>query len=663
MANILAEMAGAAADAALKLHPIAHSHFGEHMTNLPVIIGFGGISSAGRSSGFHAYRRTVLESLPTAAQDHTVRALAAMMGLVKHDGTAYVTPDGARLDEAAVAPRFRQQVLDQTLIRRLEPQYFDADRMSVQLNFEIGPDQGGPTTFSTRTSELPDPLPAGWRVLGSADGHTRIEISAPAEVRIESHRKLPVQSAGQLPTGFDPAALYPSRFHPRGLQMTIIAASDAAKSIGIDWERIIARLRPDEISVYAASAMAQLDQHGTGGMLQARLRGGRVSSKQLPLGLNTMPADFVNAYVLGNVGCTGAIAGACASFLYNLRLAVEDIQSGRRRLAVVGNSEAPLVPEVIEGYNAMSALATDDAVAKLDGASVPDWRRASRPFGENCGFVLGESGQYIVLCDDALALELGAEIFGAVPEVFVNADGYKKSISSPGPGNYITLAKAVAAMRSLLGEETVRQRSFIQAHGSSTPQNRVTESKIFDEVAKAFGIHAWPVTALKAFVGHSLAPASADQMINTLGVFHHGILPGIKTTPAIADDVHRERLDITLKDLELGERATIGFLNSKGFGGNNATGVVLSPQITARMLEKRHGAATYKAYLGRTEAAREAAAAWDEACCRGPMKPIYRFGDDLIDEDKIEIDAHALRLPGLANAVDLDLPNRYPDMV
>lgn len=633
------------------------------MTSLPVIIGFGGISSAGRSSGFHAYRRTVLESLPAAAQDHTVRALAAMMGLVTHDGTAYVTRDGERIEEAAVAGRFRRHVLDHSLIRRLEPQYFDADRMSVQLNLELGPEGDRPAVVTTRSRELPDPLPAGWRVLDTVDGLTRIEIVGPADVRLESHRKLPVQSAGQLPTGFDPAALYPSRFHPRGLQMTIIAASDAAKSIGIDWDRIIARLRPDEISVYAASAMAQLDQHGTGGMLQARLRGGRVSSKQLPLGLNTMPADFVNAYVLGNVGCTGAIAGACASFLYNLRLAVEDIQSGRRRLAVVGNAEAPLVPEVIEGYHAMSALATDDAVAKLDGAGVPDWRRASRPFGENCGFVLGESGQYVVLCDDSLALELGAEIFGAVPEVFVNADGYKKSISSPGPGNYITLAKAVAAMRSLLGEDTVRHRSFIQAHGSSTPQNRVTESRIFDEVAKAFGIESWPVTAVKAFVGHSLAPASADQMINTLGVFHHGILPGIKTSPAVAGDVHRERLDIRLSDLELGERGAIGFLNSKGFGGNNATGVVLSPEITRRMLDRRHGAAAVAAWQQRAEAAREAAAAWDEACCRGPIRPIYRFGDDLIDEEKIEIDAHALRLPGIANAVDLDIPNRYPDMV
>ena len=632
------------------------------MIRLPVIIGFGGVSAAGRSSGFHAYRRTVLDSLPTAARDHTLRALAAMMGLVRHDGSGYLTPNGERLHDRDLLGAFRQHILDHTLIRRLEAQYFDADRMSVQLNFDVGPDGATPFVFATRTGELPDPLPAGWRVIGSADGRTRIEVTAAAELRVESHRRLAAQAAGQLPTGFDPAALYASRFHPRGLQMTIVGASDAVKSVGIEWERLISRVAPDQVSVYASSAMAQLDQHGTGGMLQARLRGGRVSSKQLPLGLNTMPADFVNAYVLGNVGCTGAIAGACASFLYNLRLGVEDIQSGRRRLVVVGNAEAPLVPEVIEGYNAMSALATDEALAKLGGGTV-DHRRASRPFGENCGFVLGESGQYFVLCDDELALEVGAEIYGAVPDVFVNADGYKKSISSPGPGNYITLAKAVASVRSLLGEDAVRHRSFVQAHGSSTPQNRVTESRIFDEVAKAFDIRQWPVTAIKAFVGHSLAPASADQLVSTLGVFHHGILPGIKTTPALAADVHRQRLDIVLADLELGERAEIGFLNSKGFGGNNATGAILAPAVAERMLARRHGAQAMQAWRVRREATREAAAAWDEACCRGPLKPVYRYADDRPDEERIALDAHSVRLSGIANAVDLDLPNRYDDMV
>ncbi|MEN9728616.1 MAG: hypothetical protein RL434_2982, partial [Pseudomonadota bacterium] len=491
------------------------------MTRLPLIIGFGGIGPAGRSSAHHAYRRTVLDSLPAAQRDHTLRALAAMMGLVKFQDGAFKTQGGETLAEADIAPRFRQHILDHTLIRRLEPQYFEGDRMSVQVNLKMQPADGKAVTFSTRADDLPSPLPTGWTVHPQTDGSVTVEMHAPAEFRVESHRKIAVQSAGQLPTGFDPAALYASRFHPRGLVMTIIAASDAVRSVGIPWHTLMHHLRPDEVSVYASSAMAQLDQHGTGGMLQARLRGGRVSSKQLPLGLNTMPADFVNAYVLGSVGCTGAIAGACASFLYNLRLAVEDIQSGRRRLVVVGNAEAPLVPEVIEGYHAMSALATDEQLCKLDGVSVPDYRRASRPFGENCGFVLGESAQYFVLCDDELALTLGADIHGAVPEVFVNADGFKKSISSPGPGNYITLAKAVAAMRGMFGDRAVREQSFVQAHGSSTPQNRVTESRIFDEVAKAFGIEHWPITAVKAYLGHSLAPASADQMVSTLGVFAH----------------------------------------------------------------------------------------------------------------------------------------------
>lgn len=74
--------------------------------------------------------------------------------------------------------------------------------------------------------------------------------------------------------------------------------------------------------------MGQLDDYGFGGMLQSRLKGHRVSAKQCPLGLNSMCADFLNAYVLGSVGHTSATLGACATFLYNLNAAVEDIKAG-----------------------------------------------------------------------------------------------------------------------------------------------------------------------------------------------------------------------------------------------------------------------------------------------------------------------------------------------
>src|SRR5690606_23606447 len=212
-------------------------------------------------------------------------------------------------------------------------------------------------------------------------------------------------------------------------------------------------------------------------------------------------------------------------------------------------SEAPITPEVMEGYSTMGALATDAALLELDrhkNLSQPDHARACRPFGENAGFTLAESAQFTVLCDDELAIELGANILGSVNDVFVNADGYKKSIASPGVGNYITVAKAVAATRNIIGDEGLRRRSYVQAHGTGTPQNRVTESHILNMVAETWGIERWPVAALKSYIGHSLASSAGDQIASSLGLWQYGVIPGILNTEKVADDVEQARLDILL---------------------------------------------------------------------------------------------------------------------
>jgi len=140
----------------------------------------------------------------------------------------------------------------------------------------------------------------------------------------------------------------------------------------------MSKVDPDQVAVFASSGLGQTDDNGIGGYMQARLKSGRPTSKQMALGLNSMPADFVNAYVCGSVGTTGATTGACASFLYNLRLGVDDIKAGRHRVAICGCSEAPVTPEAMEGFAAMSALGTDERLAKLDGVEVADHRRASQ---------------------------------------------------------------------------------------------------------------------------------------------------------------------------------------------------------------------------------------------------------------------------------------------
>ncbi|MEC9247917.1 MAG: beta-ketoacyl synthase [Pseudomonadota bacterium] len=627
------------------------------MKPLPVIVGFGGFNAAGRASFHHSYHRTIYQSLSPKVQRQTICSLAALMGLARLVHGSLEKNDGAPLTDRDFR-LLEENVLNGSLVRQISLKHFDHNAVSQTIGVP-----GNNATIRLAISEIPERLPDGWSVAEKKSDYATIRISNSNSAKAEISYPLSVQSGGQLPDGFDLASLYKSRFHPRGLQLAIVGASDAIQSIGIDWNDIKRIVKLDDIGVYSASAMAQLDSHGTGGMLQARLKGKRVSSKQLPLGLNTMPADFINAYVLGNIGATGANAGACATFLYNLRLAVEDIQEGRRKVVVVGNAESPLEPEVIEGFAAMSALATDADLKKIDASDRPDYQRASRPFGENCGFTLGESGQYFVLMDDALAIELGANIHGSLLPVFVSADGFKKSISAPGPGNYITLAKAVSAAQNVFGSKIVRKRSFLQAHGSSTPQNRVTESRVFDTVAKAFDIHDWPVTAVKAFVGHSLAPASADQLTNALGVLREKVLPGIKTINAVAPDVFDERLTVAIKDIQLGEDAQLCFLNSKGFGGNNATGTVIAPELTESMLKNRYGAKDFNQYLERRSKIIRACEDYDKKCLEGKFETIYNFGRDLIEDEDISINEKGINIRGLKSNIPFALENSYKDMV
>lgn len=630
------------------------------VARLPVIVGFGGFNAAGRSSGHHAYRRMVIESLPAQVRQETLAGLAVMMGLVFYVEGAYRDAADQTLDLADIEMRFGEQILDGTLIRRIDKTFFDVDAAHWQKSATLGTGDA-PLVFELRKRDLPEPVPVDWQI-EDLDGDRVRVTTAGLEVKFDSYRDIPVKSAGQLPRGFNPGSLYNSHYHPRALQLAVIGASDAIQSMGLKWEVVMTIVQPDQVAVYASNVMSQMDENGFGGLLQSRLKGGRVSAKQCPLGLNTMPADFVNAYILGSVGQTGAITGACASFLYNLQAAAEDISSGKCRVAVVGCAEAPIVAEIIDGYATMGALASEEKLKKLDGTDEVDARRTSRPFGENAGFTMAEASQYVVLMDDALAIELGADIHGAVGDVFINADGFKKSISAPGPGNYITMAKAVASARAILGDESIKLRSFIQAHGSSTPQNRVTESQIFDQVAQVFEIENWPVAAVKAYVGHSLAAASGEQLIASLGVFKYGIIPGIKTIDKVADDVFAERLQISTRDVVAPQPLDVAFLNSKGFGGNNATASIFSPHVVERMLARRYGAKVMACYQDKRAQVRTVAQAYDMAALQGNFATIYHFGEGLIDESQIKLDQEHLQLPGFAQAIDLTFTNRFADM-
>ena len=460
-----------------------------------------------------------------------------------------------------------------------------------------------------------------------------------------------VNAAAQLPDFFDLSKLYNSRQHPKGIQMTIFGVSDAIANMGIDWEtKIKPLLDPNRIAVYAGPAIGQLDKEGMGGLMQSRLRDSRSSSKHLSMSLIQMSADFINAYILGSVGKTGLVAGACATYQYNLHAALSLIKNDEIDFAVVGSSEAPINAEVTDGFMATKAIADDKKIIAMqerlgEFSESANLNHACRPFGDNCGMILGESAQFSIVTTLEFALEIGADILCAIPEVYINADGIKKSISSPGIGNYITMAQSVAKAKKDFNN---LQESLVIAHGTGTLQNRSTESDVFSKVASSLNMNNLHVTGIKGYIGHSMGPAGGDELLTAIGIWNKGIIPGLKTTPALADDVNTESLNFCLDHTEIDPKnLDVVFLNAKGFGGNNATCPVYSPSYVQNMIKETFSDKEITAYEKKKENTILNKEKYYNDTAQGNYDLIYRFNESVLDpKADLEITDSSIKLKG-----------------
>ena len=442
-----------------------------------------------------------------------------------------------------------------------------------------------------------------------------------------------VNAAGQLPEGIDISKMYNSRQHPKGIQMTIFGVTDCLKNIGKDWDNEIKPyINPKRIGVFSGPAIGQLDYEGMGGLLQSRKIGKRATSKHLSMSLIGMSADFINAYILGSLGKTGTVAGACATFLYNLDLALKGIKNNELDFTIVGSSEAPINPEITDGFLATTGIADDKKILEMqkrngEGDNEINYRNSCRPFGDNAGMILGEGAQFVAVTTLEFALEKGLQILGGFTDVAINADGFKKSISSPGIGNYLTMAQSLSNTMKI---GCSLKNSMVVAHGTGTFQNRSTESDVLNKVAEGFELKDWKITALKGMLGHTMGPAAGDELMVALGIWNQGIIPGINTTNKLAQDVSSENLKFCLENTEV-EKETIDtiFLNAKGFGGNNGSCGVVSPYFIESLLDKKT-LDKHKTMVSETNYAREE---YFEQSINGSYELIYKSNEEILDPD------------------------------
>ena len=463
-----------------------------------------------------------------------------------------------------------------------------------------------------------------------------------------------VNAAGQLPEGIDLSTMYNSRQHPKGIQMTIFGVTDCLKNLGKDWDsELKPLLDPKRIGVFSGPAIGQLDYEGMGGLLQSRKIGKRASSKHLSMSLIGMSADFINAYVLGSLGKTGTVAGACATFLYNLDLALKGIKNNELDFSIVGSAEAPINPEITDGFLATTGIADDKKILEMqnrnsdDNFEEVDHKNACRPFGDNAGMILGEAAQFVAVTTLEFALENGLNILGGFTDVAINADGFKKSISSPGIGNYLTMAQSLS---NTLKIGCSIENSIVIAHGTGTFQNRSTESDVLNRVAEGFDLKSWKVTALKGMLGHTMGPAAGDELITAIGIWNHGLIPGINTTKKLADDVLTDNLDFCLKTKEV-DKETVNaiYLNAKGFGGNNGSCGIVSPGFIKSKIDKQK-LKSYETKLSLTEEKRNI---YFEESVNGKYELIYRFNEEILNPSKdMKISKDKI---SISNYKDIDL--------
>jgi 3-oxoacyl-[acyl-carrier-protein] synthase II len=351
---------------------------------------------------------------------------------------------------------------------------------------------------------------------------------------------------------FDPVPAFPSpkeaRRADRYSQFGIYASWQALKDSGLD----LTKTNPDEVGAFIGSGIGGLQT--TSDQLKVLLeRGpGRISPFMIPMLISNMASGMVSMFY--NLrGPNYATCSACATANHALGEAWRTIKMGDAVAMLAGGAEAAIVPIGIGGFCAMKAMSTRNE----------DPLHASRPFDkERDGFVMGEGAGAVMLEELEHAKARGARIYAELIGYGNTADAHHLTAPSPGGEG------AARCMRMALrnGGLNPTDISYINAHGTSTPQGDIAETQA---VKTVFGDHArkLAISSTKGATGHMLGAAGAVEMVACVKAIQTDIVP-----PTINYQVPDPECDLdyvpnTARQMKVNTIVN----NSFGFGGHNAS--------------------------------------------------------------------------------------------
>ena len=334
----------------------------------------------------------------------------------------------------------------------------------------------------------------------------------------------------------------------RFLHFAMAAAEQAVTEAG--FAEGFGELPPDRVGVLIGVGIGGLP------LLEAQherlLDGGprRVSPFFIPMFIPDMASGMVSMRY-GAQGPNYATVSACASSGHSVGLAFRSIRNGEADVMITGGSESTITPLAVAGFANMRAMSTRN----------DDPKRASRPFdAHRDGFVLGEGAGMFILEELEHAKARGAAILGEVAGFGQSADAYHMTAPAPdGSGARLAMEQALDD-----GGLDPTDIGYINAHGTSTPANDVSETKAIKDV---LGDHAYSIVvgSTKSMTGHTLGAAGAIEGAISALVCGRGIIP-----PTINFEEADPECDLEYAHGGVMEREVeVALSNSFGFGGHN----------------------------------------------------------------------------------------------
>lgn len=264
--------------------------------------------------------------------------------------------------------------------------------------------------------------------------------------------------------------------------------------------------------------------------------------------INSFLANNPALYIAGLYNCSGpavTIANACSSGTDAVGLAKSWIENDLCDIVIAGGADE-LCRTTYLGFTSL-------LITSQDPCRPFDRNRKGLNLGEGAGIVIVESNRSVE--DRGITALAYVEGYGS------SGDAHHPTAPHP-EGSGLRRAIAIALQDAGL---TVNEVAFINAHGTSTPDNDKVEGKVISDLFPT----SVPVVSTKAYTGHTLGAAGGIEAVLTIKALIDRQVPA---TAGFEEYDPECAITPTTENTRINGRT--GISNSLAFGGNNSVLVI-----------------------------------------------------------------------------------------